>query len=142
MVYGENVPDRDGRCAVSRDDYWGGLYAGPEDEGYDEEYDEEYGEDELVEEDEPENDPTCADYYKEMMLNADAERYAEGKVYDPLTHSYIDRSDADPGGDGYYSAEEELFDDELAMYYADRASFLDDMDRSSSDGWFYGDDDY
>lgn len=140
MVYGENVPDRDGRCEMSRDDYWGGLYAGPEDEGYDEEYDEEYGEDELVEEDEPENDPTCADYYKEMMLNADAERYAEGKVYDPLTHSYIDMSDVDPGGDGYYSAEEELFDDELAMYYADRASFLDDMDRSSSDGWFYGDD--
>lgn len=127
---------------MSRDDYWGGLYAGPEDEDYDEEYDEEYEEDELVEEDEPENDPTCADYYKEMMLNADAERYAEGKVYDPLTHSYIDMSDADPECDGYYSADEELFDDELARYYADRASFLDDMDRPSSDGWFYGDDDY
>ena len=127
---------------MSRDDYWGGLYAGPEDEDYDEEYDEEYDEDELVDEDEPENDPTCADYYKEMMLNADAERYAEGKVYDPLTHSYIDRSDVDPGDDDYYSAEDELLDDELAMYYADRAEYMDDMDRSSSDGWFYGDDDY
>lgn len=127
---------------MSRDDYWGGLYAGPEDEDYDEEYDEEYVEDELVDEDEPENDPTCADYYKEMMLNADAERYAEGKVYDPLTHSYIDRSDVDPGDDDYYSAEDELLDDELAMYYADRAEYMDDMDRSSSDGWFYGDDDY
>ena len=127
---------------MSRDDYWGGLYAGPEDEDYDEEYDEEYGEGELVDEDEPENDPTCADYYKEMMLNADAERYAEGKVYDPLTHSYIDRSDVDPGDDDYYSAEDELLDDELAMYYADRAEYMDDMDRSSSDGWFYGDDDY
>ncbi len=127
---------------MSRDDYWGGLYAGPEDEDHDEEYDEEYVEDELVDEDEPENDPTCADYYKEMMLNADAERYAEGKVYDPLTHSYIDRSDVDPGDDDYYSAEDELLDDELAMYYADRAEYMDDMDRSSSDGWFYGDDDY
>lgn len=127
---------------MSRDDYWGGLYAGPEDEDYDEEYDEEYVEDELVDEEEPENDPTCADYYKEMMLNADAERYAEGKVYDPLTHSYIDRSDVDPGDDDYYSAEDELLDDELAMYYADRAEYMDDMDRSSSDGWFYGDDDY
>ena len=127
---------------MSRDDYWGGLYAGPEDEDYDEEYDEEYVEDELVDEDEPENDPTCADYYKEMMLNADAERYAEGKVYDPLTHSYIDRSDVNPGDDDYYSAEDELLDDELAMYYADRAEYMDDMDRSSSDGWFYGDDDY
>ena len=127
---------------MSRDDYWGGLYAGPEDEDYDEEYDEEYVEDELVDEDEPENDPTCADYYKEMMLNADAERYAEGKVYDPFTHSYIDRSDVDPGDDDYYSAEDELLDDELAMYYADRAEYMDDMDRSSSDGWFYGDDDY
>lgn len=127
---------------MSRDDYWGGLYAGPEDEDHDEEYDEEYDEDELVDEDEPENDPTCADYYKEMMLNADAERYAEGKVYDPLTHSYIDRSDVDPGDDDYYSAEDEFLDDELAMYYADRAEYMDDMDRSSSDGWFYGDDDY
>lgn len=112
---------------------------------YDDEFDDEYdedGEDELDDEDGPENDPTCSDHYKEMTLDAAAERYAEGKVYDPLTHSYIDRSDADPGGDDYYTAEEELFDDELAMYYADRASFLDDMDRSSSDGWFYGDDDY
>ena len=82
---------------------------------YDDELDNEYDEDG---EDELDDDPTCADYYKEMMLYADAERYAEGKVYDPLTHSYIDRSDADPGGDDYYTAEEELFDDELAMYYA------------------------
>lgn len=111
---------------------------------YCEYYDEaEAGEDELendeLDEDELENDPTYSDHYKEMMLDAAAERYAEGKVYDPLTHGYIDRSDVDPGDDNH-TAEEELFDDELAMYYADRASFLDDMDRSSSDGWFYGDD--
>ena len=83
---------------------------------YDDEFDDEYDEDcedKLDDEDELENDPTCSDHYKEMTLDAAAERYAEGK---------------------------ELFDDELAMYYADRASFLDDMDRSSSDGWFYGDD--
>ena len=120
MVYGENVPDRDGRCAVSRDDYWGGLYAGPEDEEYDAEYDEEYEEDELAEEDEL-DDETCYD--------------SAGDASSPVTRSLTEEDEED-----YYTAEEELFDDELAMYYADRASFLDDMDRSSSDGWFYGDD--
>ena len=65
-VYRDGVSERDGRCTVSYDDCY---------DEYDDEFDDEYdedGEDELVEEDEPENDPTCADYYKEMMQNADA----------------------------------------------------------------------
>ena len=105
---------------MSRDDYWGGLYAGPEDEECDAEYDEEYEEDELAEEDEL-DDETCYD--------------SAGGASSPVTCSLTEEDEED-----YYTAEEELFGVELAMYYADRASFLDDMDRSSSDGWFYGDD--
>lgn len=92
---------------------------------YDDELDDEYDEDC---EDEPDDedeldDETCYD--------------SEGGASSPVTRSLTEEDEED-----YYTAEEELFDDELAMYYADRASFLDDMDRSSSDGWFYGDDDF
>lgn len=89
---------------------------------YDDEFDDEYdedGEDELDDEDGLEDDETCCDS-------------ADVGAPSPVTRSLTEED--------YYTAEEELFDDELAMYYADRASFLDDMDRSSSDGWFYGDD--
>lgn len=92
---------------------------------YDDEFDDEYDEeceDELDDEDEPDDDETC---YDSAGVGASS----------PVTRPF-----AEEGEDDYYTAEEELFDDELAMYYADRASFLDDMDRSSSDGWFYGDD--
>lgn len=85
---------------------------------YDDEFDDEYDEEG---EDEP-DDETCYDS-------------AGVGVSSPVTRSLTEEDEED-----YYTAEEELFDDELAMYYADRASFLDDMDRSSSDGWFYGDD--
>ena len=91
---------------------------------YDDEFDDEYDEDcedELDDEDEP-DDETCYD---------SAGVGAFSSATRPLTEE---------GEEDYYTAEVELFDDALAMYYADRAGFLDHMDRSSSDGWFYGDD--
>ena len=84
---------------------------------YDDEFDDEYDEDC----EDKLDDETCYD--------------SAGCPSSPITRSLTEEDEED-----YYTAEEELFDDELAMYYADRASFLDDMDRSSSDGWFYGDD--
>ncbi len=109
------VSQRDGRCAVSYDDCYDEY-----DDEFDDEYDEE-GEDGLDDEDGL-VDGTCYDS-------------AGAGASSSVTSHFAEEDDED-----YYTAEEELFDDELAMYYADRASFLDDMDRSSSDGWFYGDD--